>query len=107
LPQRAIGLYERRLRDHRQLLGDLRVEVISTDGFMRPNAELEARGLLMRKGFPESYDSARLLQFLSQVKAGHPVVKAPVYSHLVYDVVPGEEIAELRVHVGMTVEEGV
>ena len=68
-----------------------KVKLITTDGFLLPNAELTARGLMERKGFPESYDSARLLTFLSQVKAGHRVVKAPVYSHLVYDVVPGEE----------------
>ncbi len=67
------------------------VKLVTTDGFLLPNAELKARGLMERKGFPESYDSARLLQFLSQVKAGHPVVTAPVYSHLVYDVVAGEE----------------
>ncbi|MGL4438818.1 MAG: type I pantothenate kinase [Bosea sp. (in: a-proteobacteria)] len=73
-----------------------KVKLITTDGFLLPNAELGARGLMERKGFPESYDSARLLQFLSQVKAGHAVVKAPVYSHLVYDVVPGEEIAVER-----------
>lgn len=73
-----------------------KVKLITTDGFLLPNAELTARGLMERKGFPESYDSARLLQFLSQVKAGHAVVKAPVYSHLVYDVVPGEEIAVER-----------
>jgi type I pantothenate kinase len=73
-----------------------KVKLITTDGFLLPNAELAARGLMERKGFPESYDSARLLQFLSQVKAGHPVVKAPVYSHLVYDVVPGEEITVER-----------
>jgi type I pantothenate kinase len=73
-----------------------KVKLITTDGFLLPNAELAARGLMERKGFPESYDSARLLHFLSQVKAGHQVVKAPVYSHLVYDVVPGEEIAVER-----------
>jgi len=73
-----------------------KVKLITTDGFLLPNAELSARGLMERKGFPESYDSARLLHFLGQVKAGHPVVKAPVYSHLVYDVVPGEEIAVER-----------
>jgi type I pantothenate kinase len=73
-----------------------KVKLITTDGFLLPNAELTARGLMERKGFPESYDSARLLQFLSQVKAGHPIVKAPVYSHLVYDVVPGEASAVER-----------
>jgi type I pantothenate kinase len=73
-----------------------KVTLITTDGFLLPNAELAARGLMERKGFPESYDGARLLRFLSQVKAGHPVVKAPVYSHLVYDVLPGEEITVER-----------
>jgi type I pantothenate kinase len=73
-----------------------KVKLITTDGFLLPNAELAARGLMERKGFPESYDSARLLHFLSQVKAGNRIVKAPVYSHLVYDVVPGEEITVER-----------
>jgi type I pantothenate kinase len=73
-----------------------KVRLITTDGFLLPNAELAARGLMERKGFPESYDSARLLQFLSQVKAGHAMVKAPVYSHLVYDVIPGEEVTVER-----------
>jgi type I pantothenate kinase len=68
-----------------------KVKLITTDGFLLPNAELEARGLMQRKGFPESYDTANLLRFLSSVKSGQRLVKAPVYSHLVYDVVPGEE----------------
>jgi type I pantothenate kinase len=69
-----------------------RVDLVTTDGFLYPNAELEARGLMSRKGFPESYDVRRLLQFLAELKAGEPVVKAPVYSHLTYDNVPDDEI---------------
>jgi type I pantothenate kinase len=68
-----------------------RVDLITTDGFLYPNRELEARGLMDRKGFPESYDLRRLVQFLSDLKAGRPEVVAPVYSHVVYDIVPGEE----------------
>ena len=68
-----------------------RVELITTDGFLRPNAELEGRGLMARKGFPESYDRRALLQFVREVKAGSVAVAAPVYSHLVYDVVPDEQ----------------
>mgnify|MGYP002778741496 FL=1 len=66
------------------------VELVTTDGFLHPNAVLEARGLMGRKGFPESYDVARLLRFLGDLKAGRPEVAAPVYSHLHYDVLPGE-----------------
>jgi type I pantothenate kinase len=73
-----------------------KVELVTTDGFLLPNAELEARGLMRRKGFPESYDVARLLRFLADVKAGEPEVHAPVYSHLTYDVVPGESSAVRR-----------
>jgi type I pantothenate kinase len=69
-----------------------RVDLVTTDGFLYPNAELEARGLMSRKGFPESYDVRRLLQFLAELKAGEPVVTAPVYSHLTYDIVPDGEI---------------
>lgn len=65
-----------------------KVELITTDGFLYPNAELERRGLMHRKGFPESYDMPALLEFVSQVKAGRRRVKAPVYSHLEYDIVP-------------------
>jgi type I pantothenate kinase len=65
------------------------VALVTTDGFLHPNAVLEARGLMRRKGFPESYDQRRLLQFLADVKSGEPLVTAPVYSHLVYDIVPG------------------
>jgi type I pantothenate kinase len=70
--------------------GPPRVDLVTTDGFLHPNAELERRGLLARKGFPESYDIRRLLRFLADVKAGQDEVDAPVYSHLLYDIVPGE-----------------
>ena len=66
-----------------------RVELVTTDGFLLPNAELERRGLMSRKGFPESYDRRALLRFVSQVKSGVPEVGAPVYSHLSYDIQPG------------------
>ncbi|MEZ5773613.1 MAG: type I pantothenate kinase [Hyphomicrobiaceae bacterium] len=69
-----------------------RVDLVTTDGFLLPNRELEAQGLMQRKGFPESYDTARLLNFLADVKAGRPKVSAPVYSHISYDIVPGERI---------------
>ncbi len=69
-----------------------RVELLTTDGFLLPNAELERRGLMGRKGFPESYDRRALVRFLMKVKAGRPEVRAPVYSHLTYDIVPGEEV---------------
>lgn len=67
-----------------------KVDLITTDGFLYPNAELQRRNLMQRKGFPESYDTAALLRFLSAIKAGQPNVKAPCYSHLVYDVLPNE-----------------
>jgi type I pantothenate kinase len=67
-----------------------RVDLVTTDGFLHPNRLLEERGLLARKGFPESYDVRRLLCFVADLKAGVPEVAAPVYSHLVYDIVPGE-----------------
>lgn len=71
--------------------GTPRVEMITTDGFLYPNAELERRGLMSRKGFPESYDRLALLKFVADIKSGAPVVSAPVYSHLVYDIVPGAQ----------------
>ncbi|HYD08994.1 MAG TPA: type I pantothenate kinase [Acidimicrobiales bacterium] len=67
------------------------VDLVTTDGFLFPNAELDARGLMARKGFPESYDVRRLVQFVSDVKSGVPEVRAPVYSHEVYDIT-GEEL---------------
>ncbi|MFN3890038.1 MAG: type I pantothenate kinase [Beijerinckiaceae bacterium] len=66
------------------------VQLVTTDGFLLPNAVLEAEGLMDKKGFPESYDGAALLRFLSQVKAGEHNVTAPAYSHLTYDVVPDQ-----------------
>jgi type I pantothenate kinase len=69
-----------------------RVALVTTDGFLHPNAELERRGLMERKGFPESYDTAALVRFVAAVKAGETEVSAPVYSHLRYDVVPDEHV---------------
>jgi type I pantothenate kinase len=69
-----------------------RVSLVTTDGFLYANAELMRRGLMHRKGFPESYDQRRLLRFVSDVKSGVAEVRAPVYSHLTYDIVPGDEI---------------
>lgn len=66
------------------------VELVTTDGFLYSNKELERRGLMARKGFPESYDRKALLQFVSDIKSGKQNVMAPVYSHLAYDIVPGE-----------------
>ncbi len=66
------------------------VDLVTTDGFLYPNAVLESRGLMQRKGFPESYDVRRLVQFMADIKSGAPVVQAPVYSHQAYDIVPGE-----------------
>ena len=73
-----------------------RVELITTDGFLRPNTELERRGLMERKGFPESYDQQALVRFLSAVKSGDDQVTAPVYSHLTYDIVRGEQVVVNR-----------
>src|SRR5258707_14121956 len=67
-----------------------KVDLITTDGFLLPNAVLEREGLMEKKGFPESYDLSALLLFLSDVKAGRRPVRAPIYSHLVYDVVPNQ-----------------
>lgn len=72
------------------------VALLTTDGFLYPNAELERRGLLNRKGFPESYDRRALLQFVSRVKAGHAEVRAPVYDHITYDIVPGAQVVVRR-----------
>jgi type I pantothenate kinase len=67
-----------------------KVQLITTDGFLHPNAYLEAHDIMNRKGFPESYDVVSVLRFLSDIKAGKPSVRAPTYSHLVYDVIPEE-----------------
>ena len=69
-----------------------RVDLITTDGFLYPNVELERRGIMERKGFPESFDTARLLNFLHDVKSGRANVAAPVYSHFHYDIIPGQTI---------------
>ncbi|MGE0803324.1 MAG: type I pantothenate kinase [Lautropia sp.] len=66
-----------------------RVALVTTDGFLYPNRVLEERELMRRKGFPESYDRKRMIQFLAELKAGAPVVDAPVYSHQAYDILPG------------------
>src|SRR6476619_3274591 len=70
-----------------------KVELVTTDGFLHSNADLQREGLMEKKGFPESYDGQALIRFLSQVKAGKHHVEAPVYSHLVYDVIPGETVS--------------
>jgi type I pantothenate kinase len=69
-----------------------KVDLVTTDGFILPNAVLEREGLMNRKGFPESYDLPLLLRFLTEIKAGMHAVSAPVYSHLTYDVVPDEHV---------------
>jgi type I pantothenate kinase len=68
------------------------VALVTTDGFLHPNAELQRRGILHRKGFPESYDRKALLRFVIDIKSGKDEVEAPIYSHLVYDVVPDEKV---------------
>lgn len=73
-----------------------RVELVTTDGFLLPNAELRRRGLMARKGFPESYDRRALTRFVADVKAGKDEVTAPVYSHLIYDIVPGRRLTVRR-----------
>ncbi len=73
-----------------------KVDLVTTDGFLLPNAELEERGIMNRKGFPESFDIGRLLHFMNGVKAGRENVSAPVYSHFHYDIVPGQEVVVNR-----------
>lgn len=68
-----------------------RVDLVTTDGFLFPNRVLEERGLMRRKGFPESYDLRRLVQTMAEVKSGHASVSVPVYRHLIYDILPGVE----------------
>jgi type I pantothenate kinase len=67
-----------------------KVELVTTDGFLHPNAVLEERGLMTRKGFPESYDTRRMIRFLADIKRGLPEATAPVYSHVAYDIVPDQ-----------------
>ena len=73
-----------------------RVELVTTDGFLYPNAELERRGIMARKGFPESYDRRALVSFLTEVKSGAPEVRAPFYSHMRYDIVPDAHVTVRR-----------
>ncbi len=73
-----------------------RVQLVTTDGFLYPTAELERRGILHRKGFPESYDRRALLTFITDVKSGHDQVLAPVYSHHSYDIVPDQHTVVTR-----------
>ena len=72
------------------------VDLVTTDGFLLPNRVLEERGLMARKGFPESYDRRALLEFVAAVKSGSERVQAPVYSHTVYDIVPGRHVTVER-----------
>ncbi|MFC0179371.1 type I pantothenate kinase [Thorsellia kenyensis] len=70
--------------EHRQ------VELLTTDGFLHPNATLNSKNIMHKKGFPESYDMKSLVQFVSDIKSGKELVKAPLYSHLIYDIVPNQ-----------------
>ncbi|MET3897675.1 type I pantothenate kinase [Devosia sp. UYZn731] len=69
-----------------------KVDLVTTDGFLLPNAVLTERNIMERKGFPESYDRGRFVQFLADIKSGKAQVAAPVYSHLVYDIVPDQQV---------------
>ena len=72
-----------------------RVDLVTTDGFLHPKAVLEERGIMKRKGFPESYNRRNLMRFVTEVKSGQPVVRAPIYSHEAYDILP-DEFVEVR-----------
>jgi type I pantothenate kinase len=74
----------------REVEGKPSVDLLTTDGFLYPNATLEARGLMTRKGFPESYDQRRLVEALAALRSGAPEVATPLYSHLTYDIIPGQ-----------------
>ncbi|WP_372491456.1 type I pantothenate kinase [Microbacterium invictum] len=76
--------------------GTPRVELVTTDGFLYPNEELERRGIMHRKGFPESYDRRALVDFLIQVKSGEPEVQAPFYSHMRYNIIPDARVTVRR-----------
>ena len=69
-----------------------KVDLVTTDGFLYPNAVLEERGIMNRKGFPESYDTRRLLTFLRELKSGAAEVRAPIYSHVVYDIIADQKM---------------
>ncbi|AVV98373.1 type I pantothenate kinase [Lactiplantibacillus plantarum] len=87
------------------LYPDRRTQLITTDGFLYPNAELKKMQLMERKGFPESYDMTRLIQFLNDVKSGKPLAKAPVYSHQTYDIVPNR--FDVITHPDILIIEGI
>ncbi|MGC4047323.1 MAG: hypothetical protein QM758_26280 [Armatimonas sp.] len=72
------------------MLHQRKVEIVATDGFLLPTAELERRGILHRKGFPDSYDAPKLMAFLEAIRAGNPTI-APKYSHILYDPLPDEQ----------------
>jgi type I pantothenate kinase len=72
------------------------VGLVTTDGFLYPNSVLAERGIMNRKGFPESYDTRRLIEFLRELKSGASHASAPVYSHVVYDIVPDDEVVVSR-----------
>ena len=74
-----------------QLPQHRKVDLVTTDGFLYPNKVLHERSLMTKKGFPQSYDIMNLLKLVSDIKSGHPHVTAPVYSHLIYDIVPNEK----------------
>ena len=74
----------------RRNAGHQNVDLLTTDGFLYPNAVLASRGLMERKGFPESYDQRKLVQALAAIRSGQPEVRTPVYSHLAYDILPDE-----------------
>jgi type I pantothenate kinase len=82
-----------------------RVDLVTTDGFLYPNRVLEQRGIMHRKGFPESYDLRRLVQFVADVKSGRSPVAAPLYSHLTYDILPGQ--SHLVQHPDILIMEGL
>ncbi len=82
-----------------------RVDLVTTDGFLLPNSELEARGIMNRKGFPESFDTTRLLNFLADVKSGRDQAEAPVYSHFHYDILPGQN--QIVQHPDILIVEGL
>jgi type I pantothenate kinase len=82
-----------------------RVDLVTTDGFLYPNAELDRRDLMHRKGFPESYDRRALMRFVTAVKSGSDHVCAPVYSHLIYDIIPGEK--HVTTHPDILILEGL
>lgn len=89
----------------RALLGPMATEIVSTDGFLHPNAELARRDLAARKGFPESYDTEALREFLAVVREGAAGLRVPLYSHLTYDIVVGEE--QVLTDAAVVIVEGV